>query len=70
MTTPTPTIRTGPNAILLTLLFLLGFSLKTFAAFVHPGGLHTQADYTRMAAKVAAGSTGQLPVRSAHARLG
>jgi hypothetical protein len=36
-------------------LFLFGFALNAFAAFVHPGGLHIQADYNRMAAKVAAG---------------
>jgi hypothetical protein len=46
--------RAGTVAILL-LLLMVAVSLPARGAFVHPGGLHTQADFDRMAAKVAAG---------------
>src|SRR5260370_8069374 len=43
--------------MLLLVTFALSVTLEARAQFVHPGALHTQADFDRMAAKVAAGAS-------------
>ena len=47
----------GLNHLTLSLLLLLGIASQAAnAQFVHPGGLHSQADLDRMKAQVAAGA--------------
>src|SRR5260370_1973212 len=43
--------------MLLLVTFALSVTLEARAQFVHPGALHTQAGFDRMAAKVAAGAS-------------
>ena len=46
----------GLKHVTLGLVLLLGMASQVAHAFVHPGGLHTQADLDRMKAEVAAGA--------------